>query len=90
MTAEDKKLPARYWIRTRPFWPDLSELTLLWLTTPISTACVDRGFSFMTMMDSTTRRRRMKEAGFRADFMAHQVPHLHREWLRSALRVAAK
>jgi hypothetical protein len=34
----------------------------------------------------TTRRRRMKEAGFRADSMAH----LHREWLRSALRVAAK
>ena len=58
---------------------------LLWLTTPISTACVERGFSFMTMMDSNTRRRRMKEAGFRADFMAH----LHWEWLRSALRVAS-
>jgi hypothetical protein len=87
VTAEDKKLPARYWIRTRPFWRDLSELMLLWLTTPISTACVERGFSFMTMMmDSNTRRRRMKEAGFRADFMAH----LHREWLRSALCVAAK
>ena len=55
VTAEDKKLPARYWIRTRPFWPDLSELMLLWLTTPISTACVERGFSFMTMMDSNTR-----------------------------------
>ena len=38
--VEDKKLP--YWIRTRPFWPDLSELMLLWLKTPISTACVER------------------------------------------------
>ena len=40
----------------------------------------------MTIMDSNTRRRLMKEAGFHTDFMAH----LHREWLRSALHVAAK
>ena len=51
----------------RPFWRDLSELMLLWLTTPISTACVERGFSFMTMMDANSLRRRMKEPGFRAN-----------------------
>ena len=76
VTSADRQLPARYWIRTRPFWPGLSELMLLWLTTPISTACVERGFSYMTMMDANTRRRRMKEPGFRADFLAH----LHRDW----------
>lgn len=86
VTSADRKCPARYWIRTRPFWPDLSEVVLLWLMTPISTACVERGFSFMTMMDANTRRRRMKVPGFRADFMAH----LHRDWLRSALLAASK
>ena len=82
VTLEDRESPARYWIRTRAFWPDLSELMLLWLTTPISTACVERGFSFLTMMDSNARRRRTKEPGFRAEFLAH----LHRDWLRSQLR----
>ena len=68
----------------RPFWRDLSELMLLWLTTPISTACVERGFSFMTMMDANSRRRRMKEPAFSTNFLAH----LHRDWIRSALRDA--
>ena len=86
VTAADQRLTARYWIRTRPLWPDLSELMLLWLTTPISTACVERGFSYMTMMDAITRRRRMKEPGFRADFLEH----LHHEWLRNALKAAIK
>jgi hypothetical protein len=54
---------------------------LLWLTTPIPTAYVERGFSFMTMMDSNTRRR-MKESNFLVDFLVH----LHRDWLRDKLR----
>jgi hypothetical protein len=96
--VEDKKLPARYWIRTRPFWPDLSELMLLWLKTPISTACVERLLVHDDhgQQDAASKTRRsthftalrlkLKEAGFHTDFMAH----LHREWLESALRVAAK
>ena len=49
---------------------------------PISTACVERGFSFMTKMDAMTRRRRMKEPSFRAEFMVN----LNREWLENELR----
>jgi len=85
-TTDLDEPPARYWIRTRAFWPDLSELMLLWLTTPISTACVERGFSYLTMMDSNARRRRTKEPGFRAEFLAH----LHRGWLRDQLREATQ
>ena len=50
------RLPAWYWIR-RPFWPDLSELTLFWLCVPVSTAGLERGFSFQTLIDQDTRRR---------------------------------
>lgn len=38
------RLPAWYWIRTRPFWPDLSELMLFWLCVPVSTAGLELGF----------------------------------------------
>jgi hypothetical protein len=41
----DKAQPAGYWIRTRPHWRELSEMMLYWLAVPISTACVERGFS---------------------------------------------
>ena len=75
VTVEDKKLP--YWIRTRPFWPDLSELMLLWLKAPISTACVERGFSFMTIMDSNTPAHEGSEGRARspaAAARAHPLP----------------
>jgi hypothetical protein len=50
-TSSNKTKPARYWIRMRPFWKELSEMMLFWLAVPISTACVERGFSHMTCMD---------------------------------------
>ena len=82
ITKGDKKCPAKYWLRTRKEWPDLAEVMLFWLTTPISTACLERGFSFMTQMDSNARRRRMKEPSFRADFMAHLLrPHIRSQLL---------
>ena len=47
-------------------------------------ACVERGFSYMTGMDSNARRRRLKEPHFRANFMAH----LHRPWIKAQLQSA--
>lgn len=59
----DKEQPAAYWLRKRQDWPDLSELMLYWLAAPVSTAGVERGFSFQTIIDSNTRRgRRSLEA----------------------------
>jgi hypothetical protein len=45
VTPADRAEPARYWLRTRKAHSLLSELTLCWLTCPISTACVERAFS---------------------------------------------
>ena len=84
VSAEDKQLPGQYWVRMRTFTPDLSELMLLWLTNPLGSVDAERGFSFMTVMDSNTRRRRMMEPSFRATFMAH----LFREWLLERLSKA--
>ena len=75
------KLPAWYWIRTRPHWPDLSELMLYWLAAPVSTAGLERGFSFQTLIDQDTRRRRRTMAHMRDDMMVH----LHRVWLEKKL-----
>lgn len=84
--AERRHRVAVRHVQRESYWPDLSELMLLWLTTPISTACVERDFSYMTQMDSNTRRRRTNEPGFRADFMAH----LHSGWLRGTLAQAVR
>ena len=81
ITDADAAIPANFWIRTRHAWCDLSELMLYWLTTPISTACIERGFSFMTIMDSNTRRRRMGESLFRVEMLCH----LHKPWLDNRL-----
>ena len=48
---------------------------------PHSTACVERGFSFMTKMAAMTRLRRMKEPSSRAEFIAN----FNREWLENEL-----
>lgn len=83
-TSSDKTKPARYWIRIRPFWKELSEMMMFWLAVPISTACVERGFSLMTCMDANALRRRLQEPHFRDNLMVH----LHHEWLRVQLRAA--
>ena len=44
-TSSDKTKPARYWIRMRPFWKELSEMMLFWLAVPISTARVSSAAS---------------------------------------------
>jgi len=80
----DKQQPGEYWVRMRINTPDLSEIMLLWLTNPLGSVDAERGFSFMTAMDSNARRRRMKEQSFRATFMAH----LYREWLMERLSKA--
>jgi hypothetical protein len=58
-TSSDKTKPARYWIRMRPFWKELSEMMLFWLAVPISTACVERSLSHMTGMDANVLWRRL-------------------------------
>jgi len=83
-TSSDKAKPARYWIRMRPFWKELLEMMLFWLAVPISTACVERGFSHMTGMDANVLWRRLQELRRPHNLMVH----LHREWLRAQLRVA--
>ena len=77
------KLPAWYWIRTRRFWPDLSELMLFcqWLCAPVITAGLERGFSFQTLIDHDTRRRRSTYDHMRDDVMVH----IHRKWFSSSL-----
>lgn len=78
------KLAAWYWIRTRGFWPDLSELMLYWLCAPVSTAGLERGFSYQTMIDQDTRRRMTTADHMRDDMMAH----LHREWFNARIIAA--
>ena len=51
---------------------------------PISTACVERAFSFMTAIDANARRRRLKEPHFRDNLKVA----LHRPWLQEQLRRA--
>lgn len=68
---DDKKDVATFWVRARNKWPDLAELMLFWLTFPISTSDVERGFSFQTMIDQDTRRRCLKPAQLRCDLLAH-------------------
>ena len=83
VTDADRSSPAKFWIRTRHIYGELSELMLYWLSTPISTACVERGFSYMTAMDANTRRRRLGEPIFRAELLCH----LHKPWLLERLSV---
>ena len=72
---------ARYWIRTRHRWPDLSELMLFWLSIPVSTAGLERGFSFQTLLDQNTRRRSRKAKCTRDEMLAM----IHRKWLAGTL-----
>ena len=78
------KLAAWYWIRTRGFWPDLSELMLYWLCAPVSTAGLERGFSYQTMIDQDTRRLMTTAEHMRDDMMAH----LHRDWFNERIFAA--
>ena len=92
-TDADKAQPAGYWIRTRPHWRELSEMMLYWLAVPISTACVERGFSFMTAIDSSdanARRRRLQEPHFRDNCYPELMVALHRPWLQERLREALR
>ena len=76
-----QQAPARYWLRTRWHWPDLSELMLYWLTVPRSTAGLERGFSFQTLIDQDTRRRHLGAAHLRDGL----VCHLYRDYLTNSL-----
>ncbi len=78
------QLPAWYWIRTRVFWPDLSELMLYWLCAPVSTAGLERGFSFQTAIDQDTRRRMTTYEHMRDDMMVH----IHRGWFEDRIATA--
>ena len=78
---DSAKLPGWYWVRTRKYWPDLSELMLFWLTAPISTAGVERGFSFQTLIDSNARRRALSGTALRDEILAH----IYADWLNDAL-----
>ena len=84
VTPADQQKPALFWIRTRPFWPDLSELMIYWLTVPVSTAGLERGFSFQTLIDQDTRRRRLGAAHLRDDMLCH----LFRDFLETSLEKA--
>lgn len=72
---------ALYWIRTRQYWPDLSELMLFWLTSPVSTCRLERGFSIQTLLDQDTRRRRRNDHTISADILTV----IHREALEVLL-----
>jgi hypothetical protein len=83
-TTQRPKPMAWYWIRTRPHWQDLSELMLYWLTAAVSTAGLERGFSFQTLIDQDTRRRRQGTERMRDDM----IVHLHRKGLNTLLAAA--
>jgi hypothetical protein len=74
---------AKYWVRTRPLWPDLSELMLFWLCVPVSTAGLERGFSLQTLLDQNTRRRGRKFYTMRDDMLIM----VHRVWLDERLEM---
>jgi len=57
-------------------------MMLYWLAVPISTACVERPFSFMTTIDANARRLRLQEPHFRDNLKVV----LHRPWLQERLR----
>ena len=54
---------------------------LSWLTVPMSTAGLEHGFSFQTMIDQDTRRRRLGAAHLRGGLMCH----LYRDYLTNSL-----
>ena len=56
-------------------------LMLFWLCVPVSTAGLERGFSFQTMIDQDTRRRLTTREHMRDDILAHT----HREWFNEQL-----
>ena len=82
--TDKSRLPGYYWIRTRVFWPDLSELMLFWLAHPVCTAGLERGFSFQTLIDSDARRRRLTSAHLRDDMLVH----LYRDQLEEKLEAS--
>lgn len=90
LSESEKREAGLYWLRTRDRWGELSELMLYWLCTPISTACVERGFSFMTAMDSNTRRRLMQQRNFRANFLAHLFKPLVQQQLSDCLHSSTR
>lgn len=58
VTADDRRAPGRFWLRMRRYWRLLPELMLYWLSIPVSTTIVESTFSFQTLIDQNTRRRR--------------------------------
>jgi hypothetical protein len=58
VTAADRLAPGPFWLRMRRFWRLLPELMLYWLSIPVSTSIVESAFSFQTLIDQNTRRRR--------------------------------
>ena len=58
VTAADRLAPGHFWLRMRRYWRLLPELMLYWLSIPVSTSIVEAAFSFQTLIDQNTRRRR--------------------------------
>lgn len=86
ITVEDlSKPPGWYWLRTRQHWPDLSELMLFWLCIPVSTAGLERAFSFQTASDADSRRIGKLTAENQRDDMMGKV---HKQFALQELKAA--
>ena len=57
---------------------------LPWLCAPVSTAGLERGFSFQTLIDQDTRRHGTTSEHMRDDMFVH----IHREWFNMRVNAA--
>jgi uncharacterized membrane protein YgcG len=82
----EKQAPGSYWVRVRGRFPLVGSVMLWWLTAA-SPVLLEGGFSLVTMLGASSRRRRLEVAKSRALIMGM----IHKEWLLEELgsRVSA-
>ena len=76
----EKQAPGSYWVRVRGRFPLVGSVMLWWLTAA-SPVLLEGGFSLVTMLGASSRRRRLEVAKSRALIMGM----IHKEWLLEEL-----
>jgi hypothetical protein len=85
-TTAETALPGRFWLRMKQGgkWPQLTSTMLFWLSAPISTASLERSFSFFTMLTKELRRGAMTAE----TAISNMYLRMHREDVETGLRTA--
>ena len=87
-TTAETALPGRFWLRMKQGgkWPQLTATMLFWLSAPISTASLERSFSFLTMLTKELRRGAMTPE----TAISNMYLRMHREDVETGLRTALR